>query len=182
MKQKLKKSFKGSKSRCLYTNSLSISINILFYDIYETFLNKTNSLLNFFLIISFVQLRTSECVLKVWSTNFDTHSSFNLLVMLILSLDSQFFHWLRSKQSSNLCHYRSVETLNDDSISYLQHTVDQNNIDGGSMPVNNLDFEHCALELIPLEKLGFVVLLTHVGHVDHQIWQTLSRDSRGGHK
>jgi len=94
-------------------------INILIHNIYKIVGNFCLKLLNLLLIFSPVELRASHCVIKIRSTDLNTHRSLNGFVMDVVSLYSHFSHWLRCQKSSNCCHNRAVETCQNNSVSHI---------------------------------------------------------------
>lgn len=101
----------------------------------------------------------------------------------VFTLDSHLLQGLGSKQRSDCGDNGSVEALHDDSVSHLQLAVDQDNIDGGSVTFNDLDFKNCALKVLrPLQQLFTVTVLTQLAEIGHQVGETLAGDGRSGNQ
>lgn len=61
-------------------------------------------------------------------------------------LDTELLHRLRREKSPDLRRDGAVETADDNLVALVQHTVRQDNVDGGAESLDDLDLEHGALE------------------------------------
>jgi len=62
-------------------------------------------------------------------------------MMNIVTLDSHLSHGLRCEQCSNGRDNWTIETGKDNSIADIQSTINQDNVYGSSMALNDLDLE-----------------------------------------
>lgn len=81
-----------------------------------------------------------------------------------------------SQKSSDLSDNGSVKSLKDNSVRYLQKTVNEDNIDCSTETFNNFDFENCAIEGVFFIQLLWNSSLTLVNQVRHEIRKTFTRD------
>ena len=61
-------------------------------------------------------------------------------------LDSQLFHWLREKQASYLRHNRTFRAGHYDGLTFLQASVNENDVDGRTKTGDGLDLHHSCAE------------------------------------
>jgi hypothetical protein len=64
----------------------------------------------------------------------------------------------------------------------MEPSVNKHDINRGSQPLDNLNLKHGALEGFLLSELVFVLSLALPDNQRHQVRQSLSCDSRGGHQ
>lgn len=104
-------------------------------------------------------------------------------MMNVLSFDSHLLQWVRSQESSDLCHNSSVHSLEDDGVRHLNDTVNKHNINCSSETFDNLDFEHSAIKaVVLLVQLLWDSFLALSGKISDQIWKTFTSDGRCWHK
>jgi hypothetical protein len=70
-------------------------INIFIHNIYKIISDFCLELLNLLFVFSPVELRASHCVIKIGSTDLNTHRSLDRFMVDVVSFNSHFSHWLR---------------------------------------------------------------------------------------
>ena len=89
--------------------------------------------------------------------------------MLILALDTHFFHWIGCQQGSNLCLNGPIEARHDNCVAHLEQSIDKDHINGGAVAFNHLDLQDCALEHIFLGEVLALRGLAHTAQLENQI-------------
>ena len=115
--EELKKRFKGTDGGSLYADTFSCLIDILLKDVNQVSLDLINSILNFLLVGALEELRTSNRIIESGRGDFNTHGSLDLVMVLILTLHTHFFHWEWGQERSNVSLNWSVESRNDNCIT-----------------------------------------------------------------
>ena len=123
------------------TNTLRGLVNILIHDIYEVISDLSLEALNFLIVLSLVEFRAGHGIFEARGTELDTHGALDGLVVNVLALDSHLTHRLWSQQSSDGGNNGPVETCKDYSVAHIEATVYKDDIDGGTMALDDLDFQ-----------------------------------------
>jgi hypothetical protein len=71
---------------------------------------------------------------------------------------------------------RSVKTADDNPVAFVQDTVRKYDINGRTQSLDNLDFEHCALELRQIHQAVAHTLLREIHKQHDHIRHTFSCD------
>jgi hypothetical protein len=81
-----------------------------------------------------------------------------------------------------LSHDRSIETTNDDLVSFAKDAIGKHNINCSSKPLNYLDLKHRAFELRQIHQAITHALLSEVDEEHDHVGNTLSCNGRSGNK
>lgn len=88
-------------------------------------------------------------------------------MVLVLTLNADFFHGERCQQRANLRGNRTIQATDDNSVTDLKQTIDENYVDGRALAHNNLDLEYGTLKDILFLQLQPVWSLTHLDQHSH---------------
>lgn len=99
------------------------------------------------------------------------------------NLDAKLLHRLRRQQRTNLSRNGSVESADDDPISLVEDSVRQDDVDGRSQSLDDLDLEHGALESREVHEALRHALLSELDDEHEHVGDSLasvgrSRDER----
>lgn len=106
--QEFKQRFKWANCWRLNTNAFCCLVNILLENVNQIIWDALLRFFYLFLITAFKQFGTSNGKLHIRCTDLNSHSSFDLLMMLVVSFNTHLLHGVRSQQSPNLGHNWSI--------------------------------------------------------------------------
>jgi len=174
--------FERTDSRSLHTDTFLRFVDVFFKDIAEILLNQGDCIIDLGLVNALEESRASHGVLHKRRRDLDTHRSLDLLMVLVLTLDTDLLHRVWSQQRANLRSDRAVQATDDDSVTDLEQTIDKDDIDSRALTLDNLDLKNGALKHVLLLEPLPVWALTHLDQLSHQIAHALTSVSGSGHE
>mmetsp|Transcript_11053 Transcript_11053/g.27085 ORF Transcript_11053/g.27085 Transcript_11053/m.27085 type:complete len:259 (-) Transcript_11053:1376-2152(-) len=150
--EELEEGLEGSEGRRLHIHTILVFADFL-QDTTQVLHHLLPELVLVVILAEHAQIRTRESALDAGGADLDADGPLDLLVVHVGRLDTHLLHRLRGEERPDLRDDGPVEAAHDDGLLLLQATVDDDNVHRCTKPLNGLDLEHSALEILVVHNL-----------------------------